>query len=133
MRLHQVISELIQNSIRNTRDGGEITLGARQENDFLIMWVKDNGIGIPEEEQGKIFDSFYEVADVKQHTSSNSRFGGGGIGIGLSLVKRVVETHGGALRLDSAPGRGTCVEVWLPYKFQPVVTDFQDKLSEEPS
>jgi len=128
IRLHQAIAELVQNAVRNTKDGGEIVLGVRKENQNIILWVRDNGIGIPEEEQGKIFEAFYEVADVKQHSTSNSRFGGGGIGIGLPLVKRVVEAHGGTIRLDSTPGQGTYVEISIPASLDSPSTDFKDKL-----
>lgn len=128
IRLHQSLAELVQNAVRNTKDGGEISLGAEEQNDKVIMWVRDNGIGIPEEEQGKIFEAFYEVADVKQHTSSNSRFGGGGIGIGLPLVKRVVEAHQGTIHLSSRPGCGTYVVIAIPRKSAPAARNFKDKL-----
>jgi len=114
IRLRQAVMELIQNAVRNTPDGGEIRVGARRSEAVVLLWVRDNGIGIPVEEQGKIFEAFYEVADVKQHTSSSSRFGGGGMGIGLSLVKGVVESHKGKIRLESAPGKGTYVELAIP-------------------
>jgi signal transduction histidine kinase len=118
IRLRQAIMELIQNAIRNTPDDGEIRVGARRQVECLVVWVRDNGIGIPVEEQGKIFETFYEVADVKQHTSSNSRFGGGGMGIGLSLVKGVVEAHRGKIRLESEPGKGSYFEITIPADLQ---------------
>jgi signal transduction histidine kinase len=130
IRLHQSLSELVQNSVRNTKDGGEIVLGAKQEDGTVIFSVRDNGIGISEEEQGKIFEPFYEIADVELHTTSSSKFGGGGMGIGLPLVKRVVEAHGGTIRLDSALGKGACFEIVLPAGITPVKNGFHDKLLE---
>ncbi|MBN1594493.1 response regulator [candidate division FCPU426 bacterium] len=129
IRLYQVVSELLYNAIRNTPDGGEIILGARQEDGAVVLWVRDNGIGIPEEEQGKIFEPFYEVADVKQHSSHASRFGGGGIGIGLTLVKRIIEAHNGSVRLESLPGKGTCVEIVLPINKGMLPKDFDNTLT----
>ncbi len=119
LRLRQILMELMQNSLRNTRDGGEIMIGARRCANHVVMWVRDNGIGIPLEEQGKIFETFYEVADIQQHSSSACGFQGGGIGIGLPLVKTVVEAHRGSVRLESQPGHGTCVEIYIPANLQP--------------
>ncbi|MEW6516124.1 MAG: ATP-binding protein [candidate division FCPU426 bacterium] len=128
IRLHQSLAELVQNALRNTNDGGWVVIGAEDRDQHVVLWVKDNGIGIPEEEQGKVFEPFYEVADVSLHTSSNCRFGGGGIGIGLPLVKRVVEAHQGMVRLTSEPGKGTLVELILPRRPLQKGADFQDRL-----
>ncbi|MCK5243112.1 response regulator [bacterium] len=130
IRLYQCISELVQNAVRNTKDGGEIILGARKEGEYIVFYVKDNGIGIPEEEQGKIFEPFYEIADVELHTTSRSRFGGGGMGIGLPLVKRVAEAHSGTICFDSKSGEGTCVEILLPVGRKSVANGFEDKLGD---
>jgi signal transduction histidine kinase len=118
IRLRQALMELIQNAIRATPDGGQISVGARMQEGKALLWVKDNGIGIPLAEQGKIFEPFYEVADVEQHGSSNSRFQGGGIGLGLSLVKAVVEAHQGSVRMDSKPNLGTLIEITLPMNLE---------------
>ncbi|NTV52297.1 MAG: response regulator [Candidatus Firestonebacteria bacterium] len=114
IRLRQALMELIQNAIRATPDGGTITVGAGVHDGKALLWVRDTGIGIPLAEQGKIFEPFYEVANVEQHGSSNSRFQGGGIGLGLSLVKAVVEAHHGSVRLESEPNCGTLIEISLP-------------------
>ncbi|MCK5217874.1 response regulator [bacterium] len=114
LRLRQSLMEIMQNALRNTRDGGEIIIGARRQNNYVVIWIKDNGIGIPVEELGRIFETFYEIGDVQHHSSSTSAFKGGGIGIGLPLVKAVVEAHKGFIRLDSKPGHGTSVEISIP-------------------
>ncbi len=114
IRLRQALMELVQNAIKNTPDGGEITLGANQKENHVLLWVRDTGIGIPVEEQSKIFEPFYEVADVEQHGSSSSRFQGGGIGLGLSLVKAVIEAHKGTVRFESEANKGTRFEISMP-------------------
>jgi signal transduction histidine kinase len=118
LRLRQILIELVQNAIRNTPNGGEIVLGARCREGRVVLWVKDSGIGIPLNEQGKIFEPFYEVASIERHSSS-SEFQGGGIGLGLSLVKAVVEAHLGTIRLEAAPDRGTLFELSFPMDLTP--------------
>lgn len=124
IRLRQACMELIQNSIRNTPDGGEIVAGARREGNRVALWIQDNGIGIPESEQGKIFEPFYEVADTELHTSSVSSFRGGGLGIGLAQVRAIVHAHQGSIHLESAPGKGTRIELSLPADLEPPHHDF---------
>lgn len=114
IRLRQALMELLQNAIRNTPDGGSVFTGVAVRENMAVFWVKDTGVGIPVEDQSRIFDGFYEVADVELHSSGSSKFQGGGIGIGLSLVKAVVEAHKGRLRLVSQPGQGTLIEISVP-------------------
>ncbi|MBC6412361.1 MAG: HAMP domain-containing histidine kinase, partial [Hyphomonadaceae bacterium] len=100
-RLKQVVYNLLSNALRFTGLGGEIDLGARPSGGCGVMiWVKDNGIGIPSERQPQVFESFH-----------SSR---GGVGLGLALVQRVVERHGGWVELESEEGQGTHVTVYLP-------------------
>jgi signal transduction histidine kinase len=114
IRLRQAVLEILQNAVKYTPDGGEIILGAKKNQEEMTIWVKDNGIGIAPEEHGKIFEPFYEIADVKQHTTSDIKFGGGGIGIGLSLVKAVVAAHNGNIHVESEQGKGTTMTLHLP-------------------
>jgi signal transduction histidine kinase len=76
-------------------------LGAEQ---LLQVTVQDNGVGIDPEEQLRVFDKFYEVGDIAGHFTSRTRFGGKGVGLGLTLVKGMVEAHGGMVWVES---RGT--------------------------
>jgi signal transduction histidine kinase len=127
IRLRQIFMELIQNAVRNTPDGGAVTVGVYAKERHVVMWVRDTGIGIPLGEQGKIFEPFYEVADVELHSSGTSEFKGGGIGLGLSLVKAVVEAHHGTIRLETAPNQGTLFEIFLPADLPPQSEPFPNR------
>jgi len=98
-RLSQVVTNLLNNSARYTPRGGEIVVAARQEGEQAVIRVRDNGIGIPGEALPTIFDMFRQV---NRPDSSQ-----GGLGIGLALVKRLVEMHGGTVEARSeGMGRG---------------------------
>ena len=100
-RLKQVIYNLLSNALRYTKPGGIIELGGRKaEGGGVTIWVKDDGIGIPSERQPQVFASF-----------ESSR---GGAGLGLALVQRFVERHGGWVELESEENEGTHVTVYLP-------------------
>jgi len=112
--LRRVLQELLTNAIRFTPDGGEIRVSAEKENDFFKITVADTGIGIPENELGHIFESFYEVQNTDYHSTSKRGFLGGGTGIGLPLIKGIVEAHKGYIKIESTEGKGTKVMVFLP-------------------
>jgi signal transduction histidine kinase len=107
-RISQVISNLLNNAAKYTPDGGEIRLAARQENNEAVVTVTDNGVGIPQDMQNRVFDLFTQVeGGIKR-----SR---GGLGIGLALAKQLVELHHGSLAVFSeGEGRGSTFEVRLP-------------------
>ncbi|WP_437675710.1 hybrid sensor histidine kinase/response regulator [Sorangium sp. So ce131] len=107
-RLEQVIVNLLTNAAKYTRDGGQIWLSLRQEGAEVVLRVRDTGIGIPPEVLPRIFD-LYEQAHP---TLDRSR---GGLGIGLTLVKRLVELHGGEVSAASeGEARGSELTVRLP-------------------
>ncbi len=99
-RLHQVLNNLLCNAIKFSPKGGEITLGARRDDNVVIVWVKDEGIGISPAMLEKIFDRFYRV------DSSESRRTGG-TGLGLALVREIVTAHGGRVWVESKVGNGS--------------------------
>lgn len=100
-RLKQVVYNLLSNALRFTKPGGTIVLGAdKADGGGVTIWVKDDGVGIPSERQPQVFESF-----------KSSR---GGTGLGLALVQRFVEAHGGWVELESEEGQGTHVSCYLP-------------------
>ena len=107
-RIVQVICNLISNAAKYTPPGGRITVSARRQDGALEFSVRDTGIGIPHDMLQKVFDMFTQVAQSVERSQ-------GGLGIGLTLVKRLVELHGGTVEARSAgPGRGSEFVVRLP-------------------
>ncbi|WP_312148082.1 MULTISPECIES: sensor histidine kinase [Paenibacillus] len=104
-RMEQIIMNLLENAIRYT-DEGEIIVHVEFAADAATLIVEDTGIGIPEEELPYIFERFYRV-----EKSRSRQYGGSGLG--LSIVKKLVELHGGKIRMMSQPGAGTRCEVQL--------------------
>ncbi len=104
-----VVTNLISNAIKFTPEGGTITVGLRRDDNFpgyLRVFVEDTGIGIDPEERHKIFSGYYRSERGKPHSK--------GFGIGLSLVKTIIEAHGGRLELESTPGRGSTFSFLMP-------------------
>jgi signal transduction histidine kinase len=107
-RLSQVVSNLLNNAAKYTPEGGRIVLLARRDAEDVSISVSDNGIGIPSDMLPRVFDLFTQVRD----TMDRSR---GGLGIGLALVKQLVEMHGGAIVAESdGPGKGSSFRLRLP-------------------
>lgn len=105
-RLKQVLYNLLTNALRFTKPGGLIELGAeRSVAGGIRLWVRDTGVGIPIDQQATVFESF-----------QSSR---GGVGLGLTLVQRIIDQHGGWVELDSVEGQGTHVTCYLPKEADP--------------
>jgi signal transduction histidine kinase len=82
---------------------------------YLEITISDSGIGLEQEDQIQIFDKFQEVGDISKHSTSQARFGGKGIGLGLTLAKGIIETHAGMVWVESAgPDQGSCFSALLP-------------------
>jgi signal transduction histidine kinase len=109
-RIKQVLLNLIRNAITFTPSGGIIKLSATKDNSNFIFSVSDTGSGIPVEDQKRIFEPFERASG----SLAERRGPRGGAGLGLTLVKNIVELHGGSLGLDSEPGKGTTITVTLP-------------------
>jgi PAS domain S-box-containing protein len=105
--IDEVLSNLITNAIHYTPEGGTITVDAKTENDYLALSVQDNGLGIPEEERDRIFSRFYRVKNENTRHIT-------GTGLGLPIVKSIVEAHQGRIKLESAEDEGTTFYVYLP-------------------
>ncbi len=114
-----VLDNVIGNAMKFTPDGGSITLRGQQRKDRLILTIQDSGIGIPVEEQERVFDLFHVLGDNKTHSTSKYAFGGGGLGLGLSSARGIVRAHEGTIYLES-PGYdpenlpGTICTITLP-------------------
>jgi PAS domain S-box-containing protein len=108
-RLQEVLSNLVSNAVKYSPNGGTVWVGGRVDGTGVTVYVADQGIGIPAEEQGRIFDRFHRV-ESGLHRSTE------GTGLGLYLVKAIVEAHGGRVWVESAPGRGSIFMFTLPKK-----------------
>ena len=111
-RIRQVFANLLDNAIKYTTEGGRVTIAVRDEQERGIVSFRDTGVGIPPEEQGKIWTRLY-----RGDKSRSQR----GLGLGLSLVKAVVEAHCGRVAVTSKPGEGSEFTVELP-KFAEAMT-----------
>ena len=103
----RMLLNLLDNAVKYTPAGGEISLALTRQNGNAEITVRDTGIGIAESDRQLIFDRFYRVDKARSRAL-------GGAGLGLSIVRWIVEVHGGAIHIDSAPGRGSTFTVDLP-------------------
>ncbi|MEO7887455.1 MAG: ATP-binding protein, partial [Polaromonas sp.] len=110
IRLSQAFTNLLNNAAKYTPEGGVVELKAVTDTDGITVSVEDTGIGIPEHLRDRVFDMF-----VQGEASPYTPKAQGGLGIGLTLVRKIIEMHGGNVRVESrAEGRGTQFTVWLP-------------------
>ena len=105
--LSRAVSNLLDNAGKYSEPGTPIRVSAKRDGDSIHISVKDEGPGIPREEQKKLFDRFVRGDEAR-------RSGARGIGVGLALVKSVVEAHGGSVRLTAEPGRGNTFTLMIP-------------------
>ena len=106
-RLNQILYNLTDNAIKYSPDGGKISVSLREEQEKLVWRVRDNGVGIPAEDQEHIFERFYRVDKARSRET-------GGTGLGLSIVKQLVTMHGGEITVHSEPNRGSEFKVVFP-------------------
>lgn len=108
----------IQQAEAHLRPFGATFFANLPQTPLLQVTVRDSGIGIDPDERVRIFDKFYEIGDIDGHSTSRSRFGGKGVGLGLTLVKGMVEAHGGMVWVESSgtdqPDSGSAFHVLLP-------------------
>jgi signal transduction histidine kinase len=100
-RLHEAFWNVISNAMKYTPDGGRIQIEGRQIEETVHITIEDEGVGIPPEEQERIFDRFYVLEDTSLHRSSKTDFKGGGLGLGLPVTKGIIEAHGGKVWVES--------------------------------
>jgi signal transduction histidine kinase len=108
-RILQVLGNLLSNAERHCRDGGKVMISAQQRRGFVLVSVQDNGSGIPAAHVAKIFDRLYQVGDVRDARSREQ-----GLGLGLNIVKSIVEAHGGEVSVTSEVGKGSTFAFTLP-------------------
>jgi signal transduction histidine kinase len=107
-KLRQALSNLVDNAIKYSPEGGAIVIGGAAEPDHVVMYVRDEGIGVPREERGRVFERFHRV-DTSLSRSTQ------GVGLGLYICRVIVEAHGGEIWVESAgPGQGSTFYVRLP-------------------
>lgn len=109
-----VLDNLISNAIRFTDDGGKITLSASAQSGMVRIEVRDTGIGIDPSQHQLIFEKFYEVGDSMQHSSGEFEFQSGGLGLGLSSVRAILNSHGASIQVESELGKGSSFSFHLP-------------------
>ncbi len=110
LRISQVLNNLVSNSLKFTPESGKITVSVNvsKEKQQLIISVSDNGVGIPKNEQQDLFSKFYQIRKTPHELSK------GGTGLGLYIVKGIVEAHNGNVWVDSEEGKGTAISFSLP-------------------
>lgn len=106
-RMRQVLYNLLSNAIGFSKNEDTVRISAWREGTLIVFTVEDQGVGIPRDQLSRIFDRFESRSQGSKHR---------GAGLGLSIVKSLVELHGGTMAVDSEPGRGTRVVVKLPRK-----------------
>jgi signal transduction histidine kinase len=106
-RFKQILVNLLTNAVKFTPPGGTVTVRTRADGERLRVEVSDTGIGIAEADIDRVFEPFVQVGGERKNQAE-------GTGLGLSLVRRLVELHGGEVRVTSRPGEGSCFVFWLP-------------------
>lgn len=108
-RLHQLLVILLDNAVKYTPAGGNVTLAGRRQAGQVLLTVADTGCGVPPEDAPRVFDRFFRGDRARSR-------GEGGAGLGLAIAKWIVENHGGKIRAESAVGAGTRIHVTLPLR-----------------
>ena len=106
-RVEQVVSNLLENAIKYSQDGGRIRVAVEEIDSKIVISVADQGIGIPQDEIGLIFDRFYRVKGFQSYET-------GGSGLGLAICRGIVEAHGGQIWVESDAGEGSVFTFSIP-------------------
>ena len=111
--IHQVIYNLVENAAKFTNEGGDITVNVEEKGNDAFVTIKNTGAGIPKEQLQFIFDRFYKTDKSRSHDKN-------GMGLGLYIVKTIIQLHGGEIKADSVEGEYTQFWIRLPKKKEPV-------------
>ncbi len=104
----QSLANLLDNAVKYSGDARDIDVSLEREGDLAVVTVADHGVGIPKDEQAKIFDRFHRVSTGLVHDVKGS-------GLGLAIVRHIVEAHGGRIEVESRPGEGSRFRILLPF------------------
>ncbi|MFS8188457.1 cell wall metabolism sensor histidine kinase WalK [Rossellomorea sp. FS2] len=107
-KITQVLDNIISNALKYSPEGGTITFIVEEKNGFIEISISDQGLGIPKDNLGKIFERFYRVDKARTRQM-------GGTGLGLAIAKEMITAHGGDIWADSVEGKGTTITFTLPY------------------
>jgi PAS domain S-box-containing protein len=107
LRVKQVLFNLLSNALKFTPEGGKVRIDAERRNGLIEISVTDTGIGIAKEQHEAVFDKFYQVGSTTKGVRE-------GTGLGLAITKALVEEHGGSIRLESEPGKGSRFTFTIP-------------------
>lgn len=110
-KLTQVIDNIISNAMKYSPDGGNIRFGFTAHDHMIRVMISDEGMGIPKENVGRIFDRFYRVDRARARSM-------GGTGLGLAIAREMIEAHGGKIWAESEEGQGTTIFFTLPYEME---------------
>ena len=113
-KIQSVITNLVNNSIKFTPEGGQVLVCAQHQDEDLVISVSDTGIGIPKKDLTRIFDRFYRVHRPGEQTQ--------GTGLGLAIVKEIISLHGGRIKVESKVGEGTTFTIFLPLSVKHAVS-----------
>ena len=105
--IKEVVYNLCDNAIRYNKPNGHVWVSVFRKEDRVILEVKDDGIGIPEKEQERIFERFYRVDKARSKKT-------GGTGLGLAIVKHIAEQHNAIINIESEVDKGTCISIEFP-------------------
>jgi signal transduction histidine kinase len=108
-RIGQAVDNLISNALKFTPEDGRVTVRLRRDGDSALLEVSDSGIGIPPDELDRLFDRFYRASTAHERAVP-------GVGLGLTIVRAIVDGHGGTVRVASSVGHGTTFTVELPVR-----------------
>ena len=106
-KVKQILLNLLSNAVKFTPEGGQVDVSAKLDTDKVEIAVRDTGIGISAEDQARLFEEFRQVGKDAARKAE-------GTGLGLALTKKFIELHGGAIRVESAPGKGSTFAFSLP-------------------
>jgi two-component system phosphate regulon sensor histidine kinase PhoR len=104
---YQLLKNIIENAIKYNRENGHVWVDISSKNNKLLINIKDDGIGIPQGDQKRVFERFYRVDKARSRAS-------GGTGLGLSIVKHILINAGGEVELESSENQGTLFTITLP-------------------